>query len=344
MICIAKKNAPFSHQPGMCFLIPHTSLGVCLFPTRLVFLNLKGHSAPAPIDLPLKGPFKDFTVQQDLGRGHLTVWGWSQEGYFRYHIKAELDHVVLVWEKAPRSDLQNRVLCSSVEMQPLSQERLSLGMHKAQEWPAIRNRLNLKELIPVWLQLARLVPQETSSVLRTGNFLLLDAVKERIAKGARAELLDSLQSFFLSAFSGVFVPRLRDDEHQGLMDVADVDERAASLPLLTESAQLIRSLFYRECGERQVSLLPCLPAAFHCGRMIHIESSLFESLDFEWTKGALRRVQFATAFDGELILQFPKGITACRKRGKESVAVSKEGRASFTVTQGQSVKLDRFLF
>lgn len=344
MISIAKKNAPFSHQPGMCFLIPHTPLGVCVFPTRLVFLNLKGQALPDPIDFPLKGPFKDFTVQQDLDRGPLTVWGWSQEGYFRYQIKAEQGRLMLAWEKTPRSDLQNRVLSSSVEMQPLSQERLSLGMHKAQAWPALRNRLNLKELIPVWLQLARLVPQEIASSLRTGNFLLLDAVKEYIAKGTRAAVLGPLNSFFLSAFSGVFVPRLRDNEYQGLMDPAGVDERAAPLPLLTESAALIRSLFYRECGEQQVSLLPCIPADFHCGRMIHVESSLFEALDFEWTKGALRRVEFATSFDGELILQLPKGITACRKQGKETVAVSKEGQAILTVTQGQNVKLDRFLF
>lgn len=344
MICIAKKNAPFSHQPGMVFVIPHTSWGAEIFPTRLVLMPLKSQQVPPPLDFRLRGPFKDFTVQQDLDRGHLTVWGWSQEGYFRYRIYAQDLCVKLVWEKKPRNDLEDTTLCSCVDLQNPVRERLSLGMHKAQEWSYLKQRLDLKELIPVWLQLARLVPAEEPPALRRGHFLLLDTVKEQMAAGSKEGLLSALTSFFLSAFRGVFFPRLWDDEYQGLADGTGVDERQPLIPLLVESAALIRSFFYRESCDLHAVLLPCLPAVFHCGRMIHVESSLFESLAFEWTKGALRRVQFVSGCEGELVLQLPKGITACRKQGKETVRVSKTGQAFLQVVKGERVHLDRFLF
>ncbi len=345
-IAIAQKNRPFSHQLGTWFLLPKTSWSVQVFPTRLNFANLEETQETFRVDFPWRGPLKEFTAQLDLESASLSVFGMTQEGYMRYCLEARGEGLWLDLDKAPGkkvalsgsnfkekrlSNKESMLLVSCFVCDSLNKERLSLGSHKAQEWSRMKERFDFKELFPLWLQLSALVPKTPHRPI------------ESLKEHKRVELLKAFTSFFLSTFKGVFVPRLCDEEHQGL------PQEKTTIPLLsllTESGRAIRSLFYQETDE--LILLPCLPPEFSCGRMVSIQTHASHLLHFEWTKKALRRVVLTPATDGEVHLRLPKGITACRLQTKGRVRskleVSKEGRLTLPLEQGSTLQLDRFLF
>jgi hypothetical protein len=130
-ITILQKLAPFSHLPGTCCLIPNSSWVVQAFPTLLKFENCITGEKREEV-LPWKGPIKDFTVQQDLERGCVRIFGHTAQGY-RLHT---------IQEGKPPSRL----------------EKLSLGMHKALDWEMVKRRCNMAEILPVWFRLGQLVP------------------------------------------------------------------------------------------------------------------------------------------------------------------------------------------
>jgi hypothetical protein len=322
---------PFSHEPGALFLVPHTPYAARFFPTRVEWLDLRGASTPEPLLLPLTGPVHGFTVQQDLSTGALHMWGRYAEGFRRYKLQARPEGVVWTQVKG-----EEQILALPTAMQPPSLERLFLGSNKKQEWPLMRRRADWKELLPLWLALARTMPHLPAGT--TGTFALLPALQAATHRGACFEPLSLL---LRASFHGVLVPRLIDTDHQGIVPAGAVDPSTSPLPLLTESAACIRALFYREEGAN-VHLLPALPSPFACGKMTHVESALFGTLHFEWSKGHLRRVRGVAAVTGDIALHLPPSARAAR-RGKEHLVASAEGALRLAVQAGESVELDRFL-
>ena len=146
---IAERMRPFSHQPGLRCPVPRTHCAVQVFPTLLRVLDLRQRELPVlqELKLPYRGPVKDFTVQLDLERGWLRVWGEAAEGYFRYRIEEGR----LLVEKGPKlPELQLELACAA----PSEPERLWLGSHKQLHW----ERLGLRERLPLWLRLAQWMP------------------------------------------------------------------------------------------------------------------------------------------------------------------------------------------
>ena len=225
------------------------------------------------------------------------------------------------------------------------QERLSLGMHKAQDWDLVHRRLDCKEIFPHWFVLASSIPSKDLSVENaTGNFSLLNVCRKKIEHLEKETVLQAFEHLFLSAFEGVLVPRLTDLGYQGIVPEPQNAPHGSSLPLLTESGRLIRSLFFQE-KDGELSLLPCLPPQFHCGRMLRMRTSNQEMLDFEWTKKSLRSVLITSASGGEIHLKLPKEIRHCRltsgKMVTKKVAVDSEGRVVLFLEANRTFQLDR---
>lgn len=342
-ITIAERLHPFSHGPGTKFLIPRTTWAVQVFPTRLNFSDLEGGAEPFFLTLDFVGPVRGFTAEMDLERGHLNVFGITQKGFMRYQLAAKESGIHLTMEKTPEDKVvcakgsetfamakgESHLVCASA-LTSLGQERLSLGMHKAQDWDLVRRRLDCKEIFPAWFLMASQTPE------KSGENALLEACRRKIEQREKDSVLEAFERLFLAAFEGVLAPRCADTEHQGIEFTSQTP-----LSLLTESGRLIRSLFIQE-NEGALSLLPCLPPQFHCGRMTGVRITSGETLHFEWTKKTLRVVHIHSASNGQIALQLPKGIRSFRMTGGKKLEVDAEGKIIVPLEANKTVQLDRF--
>jgi hypothetical protein len=130
-ITIAQKLRLFSHLPGARCIIPNSSWIVEAFPTLLRFENLvTGKKREEKLDW--QGPVVNFTVEQDLEKGRVRIFGHTAQGYREHTIQEGKN--------------------------PLFVEKLSLGMNKALDWELMKRRCNMAEILPVWFRLGQLVP------------------------------------------------------------------------------------------------------------------------------------------------------------------------------------------
>jgi len=261
-ITIGQRLRPFSHLPGTFVWLPGTTIRMQLFPTRIVYDDLSG-AFPQRIkelDFSRTGPVKDFTVQQDVERGEVVVWGHSKEGYFKFE------------------DLGQRTE---------GLERLSLGSHKAQDLEQMQRRLDFKELFPIWFQLGQMVPPLEARPFE-GSLQLLEPCAKAIVSGHPETIIEPFEALYRAGFEGLFAPRLNDEEHQGLGVRPASNKSASPLWLLVKGSELIRSLFVQQ-EDHHVSLLPALPPQFHSGRMIGVKLPGIGLLDLEWSKKEVRR-------------------------------------------------------
>lgn len=313
---IAERLRPYSHLPGTYFMLPGSALRLQVFPALIKVDDLSG-STPKHIGniiLEIQGPVDDFTVQQDLEKGVIVVWGKSKKGFFRYRISALTNGMMLEFEKGimamksegewslHKNDAQyvfgSASKAGNSFVLPVV-ERLSLGNHKSQDWTLMQRRQKFEEILPIWHRLGQLVPKHE------GSSRLLQQCRDAIGGNAPEKIIESFREVFLAGFDFGLSPRLCDTDHQGIFQ--DCKPTGSALQLLSEGADLIRSLFVRFDGDK-IKLLPALPTEFHCGRF------LSESLSVEWTKKDLRRVVFNAKDNKQITFAFSRGNTHCRLR------------------------------
>lgn len=361
-IAIAERLRPFSHAVGTRFLIPGTSWCTRVFPTRLEFSDLEGKGEPFFLLFDFEGPIKEFTAELDLEQSCLCVFGKTRKGFMRYTLCVRGEGVELTMKKTPLDKVgidhsllserfflcrgESKEVCGNVKhTKLLKTERLSLGMHKAQDWDLMCRRLDCKEIFPHWFRLSGL----SAASCYAGDFHLLEECRKKIEQRDKEQIVEAFEHLFLAAFGGLLVPRLFDADHHGLIPYQTTTPQGSSpMPLLIESGKLIRSLFIQE-KEGVVSLLPCLPTQFHCGRLIGVRLSCSNAvLSVEWSKKVLKRVVIVSEKEQELQLQFPKGIRSCRVvRGlktQETVVVDPNGYTSLLLEPGKNLQLDRLFY
>lgn len=301
-IDIAQRLHPFSHVPGVRLILPKTILELQAFPTRL-------RIGKQEVLFHVKGPVKGFTVEQDLEKGEVCIYSHQ----YRYLIRRVEGGVEIFESKTKKTQIFpfNHLPVN------LPEERLSLGMHKAQDWDMVKRRGDLKEILPAWLALGNMTPV-IDEERRGGTLTLLNA--------------DNLLNLFNAGFYDILCPRINDDQYQGLCP--ETNESISPFPLLTEGAKLIRSLFFKEEGDT-LYFLPNLPSDFHSGRF---KSPL---VDMEWSKKQIRRL--ILRHTGTKTLIFQKFIKRFRLRHspkeKGQIIVAP---ATLTLEPGRPLFLDRF--
>ncbi|MDP1607938.1 MAG: hypothetical protein Q8L98_01340 [Chlamydiales bacterium] len=312
-ITIAQRFRPFSHKPGSACLIPGTWWSLQAFPA---LLRLSHEKEILECALHLTGPVEQFTLQQDMEKRCVWVFGRAKEGYFRLRLTASSNELTIYADKTPPSGLRTSLgdLTSkgsiSLPMQwafyePSHLERLSLGSHKEQKWEAVSSRLDLKELLPPLLYLAQHLPPTQSK-----GPLFLDSNE------------DMLKTFFRTHCSEIFIPQLIDPQHQGIHFPSIAPYLSAPpCALFQEAASWIRSLFVKVENNR-IFMLPNVPPSFDCGRFTHLLLGSLGALDLEWSKSSLRRAVFRPAVSGELFFIPPKPFQSFRvitERGKKGI-------------------------
>ncbi|MCH9609250.1 MAG: hypothetical protein S4CHLAM45_14530 [Chlamydiales bacterium] len=276
------KLRPFSHTPGAKVLIPSTSHTVEAFPTLIRFGGKE-------LTKEVVGPLKNFTICQDLERVCVTV---SCEHYC-IHILPNLE---IIEAKRPHTPTY-------------SHEVLDFGMHKKQEWEAIRKRGNFREIFPLWYRLGTLLNLPEVEIDQKGVFQLLAQIDLQHPE----TIIPTFTKIFLAGFSHFLIPQSEDHLHQGI--VAREPSKTDPLYLLAYGAKVIRSLFLAE-KEREVFLLPHLPPELFSGHFSNIVTS-FGTFHLIWSKKQLRTVQFEADQTISLKIQFPKNLKRFRLNKKK---------------------------
>lgn len=245
MIKIATRYRPYSVKPGASCLIPGTKLIVKAFPTLIqVFSEGMLHSEKKfdRID--------KFVMTQDLEQGYVSI---SNQLY--------VDSKGLITDKKPAAIKHD--------------ERLSLGISKAQSFCKIRERKNLEEILPLWHKLAGYYNYDNP-------------------------LLGDLQKLYLSYFDAYFVPRSTDSQHQGLYTAPLND------PYTLFSQKGVRSFVLEETKD----LITIKKNSFVSGRLTDAKTSQ-GIINYEWTKNFPRQLEFVGDIS-KLEIAFPPEVKRYR--------------------------------
>ncbi|MGA8163811.1 MAG: hypothetical protein WB791_02160 [Waddliaceae bacterium] len=335
-ISIAQRLHPFSHLPGTRCVLPGSTIGLEIFPTLIRAHDLSDARGTKmqEMQLALSGPVDDFTVQQDLEKGRVMVWGHFEEGFVRYVLSSvnRNNAFAIYMEKCPARGIQfsnvDRPIsvkdtlvvekeAASFEEVPLymppKTDRLSLGSHRKHDWELVQRRADLCDILPVWHRLGQLVLQ-APSIREEGMGALIHQCELKIASHDKPALAQAFLNAFQGAFEGIFCPRWIDTRHQGFI-VAPLSRHFNDSPLalLSVGARLIRRLFI-DITEDALGILPVLPPEFHCGRFLHIVCPNIGDVDFEWSKKRIRRLVLHSKSDRQLHLFFQKEIKTFRLR------------------------------
>ncbi len=341
-ITIVDRLKAFSHRPGHEVLVPGSLCKLRVFPTFLECIDLCSLKEGS-FSWDLKGPIYPFTVEQDLEKSCVRIYGESLQGYFRFVVKAEEDKIVLLVEKAPLKETilkkDKIVLLEGILIKkPSFFEKLFLGNNKQKDMDFMRVRRDLSELLPFWFFLGQMTPAiEEKEGEMTHLLTLINQKIEHKDKSVDALLL----STYLAGFSLGFIPRAQDVEFQGIVPM-EKEKNLTALALLSKGSFSLRSLFFQE-KEGVYHFLPCLPSKFPAGKMIGVKTIDGSTIDIEWTKHQMRRICIAIEKVGELKCTFTFGVKRYRIRRnlKDKGTVLQVGEA-FKVRTGDVLWLDCF--
>lgn len=305
LITIAERLRPFSHLAGTRCLVPGTCCIAEVFPARVHIWQ--GGKLVDEYRLEVVGAVKQFTVQLDLEKGCIRVFGQGKNGFFRYRIQAGGKGVCFKVEKGELALPED----PPMEL-VLPKERLSLGSHKKQHWEKVAARCDLKEILPVWHRLALMSPQ--------------------VQNGLQLKSYEEFQNLFLAGFSGIFAPRLFDETYQGI-----ALPEASSPMEYVQAGRCAGSLFASVEG-RQILLLPNLFPEFHAGRLISAPLSGIGELDLEWSKKKVRRAILRANENCSVSLILRGGLKTFRLNKKSVI----NANSFFDVEAGRCYYFDRF--
>ncbi len=363
-ISIAERIHPFSHRPGVQCLLPLSTWKAVVYPTRLVLQKMDDLSQVASFDLKIEGPLSEFTVEMDLEKGVLRVFGRAKHGFLRYEVSRSSEGILLTFEKIPSAVievfwLEKKKIEEVVEkgslVIPLQKEafpvtvpkvRLSLGMHKAQDWDLVLRRFDLKEILPVVMRLGSMIPATSNLDRFCGTFKLLDAFQKASAAHCKLEAYEACRRWLQASFTGILVPTLTDTLFQGILpDCEAAPDSFVSLFHLSLGYRAVLDLFFQE-GASQWEILPCLLPAFASGRLVHLSTQGQETLSIEWSKHQLSKMIVQTRQARRQALKFPKEIRSFRVRAnlkeKGRVLSVDAGCAQLDLPESSQLFLDRF--
>jgi hypothetical protein len=284
------------------------------------------------------GPVSPFTVEQNLEKKALYVYGQAKQGYFRFVLRKEKQDIVLLWEKCPFPAQSPIILAQDAApiVEP-SQEHLFLGSNKQKDFYAVRKRKDLREILPIWHALGKMFPRQGKE-----EGPIFDLLSECEAKISRREkdVESLLLKLYLAGFSQGFVPRGFDSEWQGIIS-ASKDLEAFSL--LQRGSSMISSLFFQE-KEGVYAILPCLASLFVSGRITHSKTTQGCHIHMEWTKSRLRKMILFAEKNCTFTLDLPKEIKDYRVRNTPwEKGVFLDRKESIRMFAGSRIYLDRFL-
>jgi len=325
MIKLGATFCPFCHEVPVRAPLPGTPLGAVIYPAYIKILDM--HSEELFFEHHFDfGPLENFTVFLDIERKAITVQGKSKKGFVRYKIENDSFHFL----KPEKSSI---TFTQPYPHMTHKREKLFFGCYKAQDIFSIRRRMQLSEIIPFWYLLAQSFPKQDDRSFEEPS-LYAEAYACKDKNLFKEKLID----LFQAGFSGLFFPRLRDEDHLGYTLPVLTKERGISpVLLLQKSFGLLRKSFFQE-GEGKLFFLPFLPKELPFGKMIDVQTKKGHTIAFEWTKRKVKCVKIQPVEDESFSLIFDKSIKRCRVNKSEWI----ENGAQVQLKRGRALFLDRF--
>ncbi|QVL57268.1 MAG: hypothetical protein KFB93_07760 [Simkaniaceae bacterium] len=327
-IKLTEKYKPFSHEVGTTLLLPKSSWKVTTYPAKLTLENLISIGGKETLTIlpQIEGPIDAFTVMQDLEKGWVRIFGAGKKGFFSYRLVASAHEIILFVERCPNEgisfDFEGEVKAlkrkeeliiptttAAFFLKPL--EKMHFGCSKKQDWPLVRRRLSLEEILPIWFELGKHIPKHP--LLDVGTSRYLKMCVTLYAQKDRDQIGRAFLELFKVGFEGILTPRLIDTDYQGHTLDEEIPKEASPLLLLGEGARLIRKLLI-EKQEETLAILPCLPKEIHAGRFVDVDCGDALTIDLEWSKKLIRRLTLRPKKDQTTILSFQKPIESFRLR------------------------------
>ena len=356
-IRLTEKYRPFSHEAGTALLIPKSSWKVTAYPAKLILENLISIGGiERLLILPqIKGAIDSFTVMQDLEKGWVRIFGKEEKGYFSYRLIASAHEIILFVERCPKEgnsfyfegEIKNLkrkeeliIPTTTPAFTLMLSEKMHFGSSKKQDWPLVKRRLSLEEILPFWFELGKQIPKHP--ILEVGTSRYLKACGDRFAEKNRDSIGRSFLELFKVGFEGILSPRLIDTDYQSHLPDEDIPKEASPLLLLGEGARLIRKLLI-EIQDEKIAILPCLPKEIHAGHFIDIDCGKDLTMDLEWSKKLIRRLILRPKKDQTIIPSFQKPIESFRLRmGRKGKGTSIPAGTPLELKKDTLYVLDRF--
>jgi hypothetical protein len=307
-------------------MIPRSDWGVEVYPAEIrFFCEEKVYS----LQLELTGQVEGFTLEQDLEKRRLRVFGKAKEGYYNFEI-VQMERAIVVtltrgnripYQFNEKKGLLERNQFLEIPTAPVEisnqMEKLSLGMNKKLDWDLVTRRGDLKEILPVLYSLGQIAPAWS---------------------GAFPEIsLDHLVKYY---FESLLLPKRFADKRLGI-SLLTISENIPVSGILYKSYEAIRALFIRE-ENNGIFVLPALPPKFVCGRMTGIKTSA-ALFDMEWSKGKLHKMRIKAVFNGSLVIKWPKDVDSFRiKLSPKEKGKMISHSDSIILEAGQVCYLDKF--
>ncbi|MBQ8498486.1 hypothetical protein [Chlamydia sp.] len=297
MIKIAQSFKPYITEPGAKIPIPGSTLYAQVFPSLWRIFS-SSHELMDEGRVSVNGPLKRFVVFQNLNRGGVAV----MTEQYKYYL-------------SPKGFCTH----SMAYLPPASfypTEYVSFGVHKHADLEKIRRRKNLKEILPFLFRHGVLLQNQSLQTLeKTEVVSLLETLDEWIAKSKKESMTSLLEKFVYAGLSKTLLPRLYDEEYQGIISEGPRKEmREVPFALLRAAALSMQKMFIQE-RSGVITLLPVLPPEFPCGRWVNFSLDIGK-ISFEWTKKTIRRVILQAHSSGEIALTSP-GVRSYRSRMEE---------------------------
>lgn len=312
---IATRFKPYSHLPGTQVMLPLSTLCFQIYPTMVEVDDLAIGKHRCKFGLSTGGMVDDFTVQQDLERGCIRVWGKCPKGYFRYRLQAcETEHkgFVFAWERKPEEIELTKIAAKECNTpHTLLLTRLSFGNTKAQDIEQMCRRSCLSELLPLWFRLGALTPASSAEQPHFLIHRLAEALESNQPQLLATRLIETLRA----AFVGLLTPALNDPWHLGLQQ--PTEPGISPLILLTEGQKIIQRMLV-DVTANTIAILPCCPAELHCGRLTGLTIPNYGNLDIEWSKKKIRRMIFETDGQSQPNFKFHSNIKSFRLHSPNS--------------------------
>ncbi len=282
-------------------MIPKSNWALEAYPKEIRFFY---EEISVLLELDLNEPISGFTLQQDLEKDLVRVFGRAKEGYFHFEISHEGKKIIITLKRgksisyqfAGKKDVLERHQFLEIETEPSFEtyhtERLSLGVTKKLDWEMVLRRGQLKEILPVLFFLGQKI--DPSNVNTSFS-------------------IDSIELFIKAHFEHLLFPKRSLDKRLGI-NGEDLPSYMPLSAILYKSYEKIRSFFIEE-EKGTVSIFPNLPKEFVSGKLIGLKLSC-AIIDIEWTKQKIRRVRIASTSEGVLEIKWPKDVDSYRLKSK----------------------------
>lgn len=295
--------------------IPGSHLYAQVFPTRWRVFS-SSHQLIDEGDLFVSGPLKRFCVFQNLHRGGLAV---VSEKY-KYYLLPSGQCVSSLRGSLP--PVRNT--------EPL----LSLGVYKHADLHKMRHRRDIREILPFWFRLAVMTP--AGEGVHVGSASLLTDLDQKVQERRKVELCSALLCFYLAGMSENLLPRVYDDEYQGLLASPDhIVREEIPFSLLHKSASVLQSIFI-DVRKEEIGVLPALPPELPCGRFLNIPLPGIGRVSLEWSKKVIRRVCLHAEATTHIRFTFSSSLSTCRLRHWDKKQMLSS--SSFSLRESMEIK------